>query len=46
VPTPHGFVHVSVEAGSVTLSSPVPVVFVHADGAEEALPAGSHALAL
>ena len=46
VPTPHGYVHVSVEAGSVTLSSPVPVVFVHGDGAEEALPAGSHTLAL
>ncbi|WP_426517893.1 alpha-L-rhamnosidase N-terminal domain-containing protein [Diaminobutyricibacter sp. McL0618] len=46
VPTPHGFVHVSVDGGSVSVTSPVPVVFVHADGAEEALPAGSHSLEL
>lgn len=46
VPTPHGYVHVTVDGGAVSVESPVPVVFVHADGREESLPAGSHELGL
>lgn len=46
VPTPHGYVRVDVEGSAVTVSSPVPVVFVHADGSEEELAAGDHALTL
>lgn len=46
VPTPSGFVHVGVEGGSVSVTSPVQIVFVHPDGSEEKLPAGTHQLEL
>ena len=46
VPTPHGLIRVTVERGTVTIDSPVAVLFVDATGAESDLPAGQHSVAL
>ncbi|MGW2287091.1 alpha-L-rhamnosidase-related protein [Streptomyces phaeochromogenes] len=40
VPTPHGLVRVDVDAGKVSVDSPVPVHFVALDGSEGTAPAG------
>lgn len=45
VPTPFGSIQVRVDATSVTIESPVPVVAVAPDGTETSLPAGRHELA-
>jgi alpha-L-rhamnosidase len=44
VPTPFGLVTVEIDGSSVRIDSPVPIVFVGADGIERSLPAGSHRL--
>lgn len=46
VPTPHGLVTVKLADGTVSIDSPVPVVFVDASGAEHELPAGASSAAL
>ncbi len=43
-PTPHGPVHVRVDADHVTITSPVPVEYVNASGEEVTLPPGDHHL--
>ncbi|QYX76626.1 alpha-L-rhamnosidase-related protein [Streptomyces akebiae] len=40
VPTPHGLVRVNVDAGKVSVDSPIPVKFVALDGSQATAPAG------
>jgi alpha-L-rhamnosidase len=44
VPTPHGLVTVEVIDETVSIDSPIPIVYVDPQGVETSLPAGTHAL--
>ncbi|MFE3033068.1 alpha-L-rhamnosidase N-terminal domain-containing protein [Streptomyces canus] len=46
VPTPHGLVRVDIDAGKVSIDSPVPVHFVALDGSGQTAPAGPSAFHL
>ena len=44
VPTPHGLVVVAVAADTISIESPIPIVYVDGSGAERAFAAGAHTL--